>query len=137
MCFFPGFVTSKDSEMAQKHSPVIFQQCGFSLVELIMVIVVIGILSAMALPKFGTITPTAADANAQSIAGALGVAAANYNAQCAVGLGSCTALTCSTGMNLLSGITVGDYAVAGSPNSGCTIKHVQGETTYTSSTLLP
>ncbi|MEO5328626.1 MAG: type II secretion system GspH family protein [Magnetococcus sp. THC-1_WYH] len=123
--------------LAQKNSTVIFQQHGFSLVELVMVIVIIGVLSAMALPKFGTITPTAADANAQSIAGALGVAAANYNAQCAVGLGSCAALTCLTGMNLLSGITVGDYTVAGSPSSGCTVKHVKGETTYTSSALLP
>lgn len=123
--------------MANIQGSLIFRQRGYTLMELTMVIVIIGILSAMALPRFGKITPAAADANAQAIAGALGVAAGNYNAQCSVGLGSCTSLTCTTGMGLLSGITVADYTIAGSPSAGCTVKHIQGQTIYTSASLLP
>ncbi|MBF0423351.1 MAG: hypothetical protein HQL73_10205 [Magnetococcales bacterium] len=105
--------------------------------ELIMVIITLGILAAMALPRFGNITPSAADANAKAIAGALGVAAANYNTNCSVGVGSCTALTCASALALMSGITIADYTLGGSPAAGCTIKHASGSTTYTSAPILP
>lgn len=112
---------------------------GYTLMEMVMVIVTIGILSAMALPRFGNVTPTAADANAESMAGAMGVAAANYNTRCTLGVGPCSSLACTRkGLkDLIPSITETDYDVTGSPETGCLVKHVHGIHAYPSETLLP
>ena len=117
--------------------PSLPSENGFTLTELIMVIVVIGILAAMVLPRFGNVQPEAANANAQAVAGAVGAAAATYNARCAVGLGSCNALSCTDALALLSGITTGDYLLGGAPATGCTVRHVLGNSDYTTATILP
>jgi MSHA pilin protein MshA len=57
------------------------RQRGFTLIELITVIIILGILSAIALPKFIDLTNEALDASVQSVAGSLGSASAiNYGA---------------------------------------------------------
>ena len=54
---------------------------GFTLIELIMVIVILGILAAVAIPKFVNLSATAAKSACEGIRGNIASAAAIYYAQ--------------------------------------------------------
>lgn len=116
------------------------REAGFTLVEVITVIIVLGVIAAMALPKFGNLSPEAANANAQSVAGAMGAAAAAYNAKVATIAGSPTGATadCALTLALVSGIDATKYTLGGDVTNGCTVRYTGiGTVTYTTARIAP
>lgn len=83
------------------------QQSGFTLIELVMVIVILGILAAVAIPRFVDLRGDAQAAAVQGVAGALSSASAiNYAARSANNATAVTVGDCTTVGGLLQGGSV-------------------------------
>jgi MSHA pilin protein MshA len=118
------------------------RQAGFTLIELIMVIVILGVLSAVAIPKYLDLRSDANQAAVNGVAGALASAAAiNFATRTANGSKGVAVVDCQDTAKALSTYTSGAYTTAMPTQGGTytigTLAIANGATTSCTLTFTP
>ena len=115
------------------------RQSGFTLIELVMVIVILGVLAAVAIPKFVDLKGDAQVAATQGVAGSLASASAvNYAARSAKSTNGNAVANCTDVAAALQGglpplYTITSLAVAAGAAETCTLSN--GATPATTATF--
>lgn len=112
------------------------KQSGFTLIELVMVIVILGVLAAVAMPKFVDLKGDAQQSAVDGVAGSLSSAASiNFAARSAkstngVAIANCTDVASALQGGLPTGYTITAAAVGAGLSVACTLTG-QGSKTST------
>jgi MSHA pilin protein MshA len=119
-----------------KKAPRNLMQAGFTLIELIVVIVIIGILAAIAIPKFQDLTTDARNNTIKAIAGSLssGYALAYAKNQISTSFTmptSCANLATTAFMGSAIDTTTYPVTDSGTWPTGCTVSGPSGTTSVT------